>query len=41
VLGGAKKEYEADAIYGNEDPITESFSQRTKETGFEFGKIPG
>lgn len=39
--GGVKTENEADAIYDNEDPITESFNQRTKETGFEFGKIPG
>lgn len=39
--GLAKKENEADPIYENEDPIAESFNQRTKETGFEFGKIPG
>jgi len=36
-----KTENEADPIYENDDPITMSFNQRTKETGFEFGKIPG
>lgn len=39
--GESRKENEADPIYDQEDPISESFNQRTKETGFEFGKIPG